>query len=71
MTHARICTYLHELAGAVEETARDLRLLPTLFGLLLKAPQTLMELALCTQGGPWRDCEACPRCGRTLAGRAA
>ena len=63
--------YLHELAGAIEETARDLRLLPLLFRLLLRAPGTLVELALFTPGGPWRDSGACPRCGRTVARRVA
>ena len=62
MTHARIARYLHELVGAVEETATNLALLPVLVGILLRAPMTLVEVA-------WPG-ETCPRCGRT-ARRAA
>jgi hypothetical protein len=71
MTHARICKYLHELAGAVEETAADLRLLPLLLGLLLLAPRTLVELALFTQGGSWRDPRGFPGQKKRAARRAA
>lgn len=63
MTHARVERYLHELAFAAEETAADLRLLPTLVRVLLRAPGTLLELAAVPQAGPPRDCGACPGCG--------
>jgi hypothetical protein len=67
----RIAVYLEQLAAATAETSRDLRLLPLLFRLLLRAPATIVELVLLTPGGPWRDSGVCPRCGRTPARRVA
>jgi hypothetical protein len=71
MKHARIERYLRELPRAVEETGGDLRLLPVLFALLLKAPRTLVELARGAQGSPWPSREACPRCRAPQVRRAA